>query len=378
MPNVNLIFEIHQPFRLRKHGINKDSKDLFERYFSNGFNKHVFNRVASKCYYPATEILLELVGDLKNTRKPFKLSFSITGLWLEQDETYYHSLSGIFDNGSEWIEQVKEHRSLIASLFKQKPKVISNTELIYNNSIAKIAEELGYKAIFTEGVDRILGWRSPNYIYKPPNSNIKVLLRNRRLTDDIGYRFSARWWSEWPLSAEKYSSWLSSSEGHVINLFMDYETFGEHHWEDSGIFWFLKALPYKINKYNNLKFSLPRETIRKYDPVGVFDVFEFNTISWADLEMDVSAWLGNEMQKLFHDEIKSLERDVKKTKDKDLIRIWRLLQCSDHLHNVCTKWWGDGDVHQYFSYFDTPYQGFAVLAEILLDLKERIKEKLYE
>jgi alpha-amylase len=400
MPDICLAFEVHQPFRLKKFGVDRSQNNLFDRYFATDFNKYVFDRVAQKCYYPATNILLDLVNNLKNERKPFKIAFSITGVWLEQaekwhpdlinlfkqfpkncvefiDETYYHSLSSLFPDRTEFIDELREHNKIIKSYFGQNPKVLTNTEMIYNNMIAKAASEAGYKAIFTEGVDRILGWRSPNYVYRPPKhvSDIKILLRNRRLTDDIGYRFSARWWSEWPLTAEKYSSWLASCEGQCINIFMDYETFGEHHWEDSGIFWFLKALPYQILKYDNLNFALPSEIIEKHEPVGEFDVFEFNTISWADLEMDVSAWLGNDMQRVLFEEIKTLEKPVKKTKNPELIRIWKLLQISDHLHNICTKWWGDGDVHQYFSYFDSPQQGFAALTDILFDFREKIAEK---
>ena len=402
MTDVSLIFEVHQPIRLNKHGIRRDQK-LPERYFSSEFNKEVFDKVAGKCYYPATEILLNLMDDMKHEKKPFKVAFSITGLWMEQcekwhpdlfsmfrsfpkghveflDETYYHSLTGLFDDPGQFKEDVKEHRDAIKSAFSYEPKTIVNTELIYNNVIARIAGEMGYKAIFTEGVDRILGWRSPNYVYTPPHyvSDIKVLLRNRRLTDDVGYRFSSREWNEWPLTAEKYSAWLSASPGQCINLFMDYETFGEHHWEGTGILWFLRALPYQINRYWNLHFSLPSDIAERYKPTGEYDVFEMNTISWADLEMDVSAWLGNDMQKRYFHELKNLLPLVRKTGDQELMRAWKLLQTSDHLHNICTKWWGDGDVHQYFSYFDHPQQGFSAIADVIFDFKEKVFHKLME
>jgi len=401
MTDVSMIFEVHQPIRLNKFGVRKDASNLFDRYFSSVFNKEVFDKVAGKCYYPAVEILLNLVDDMKHERKPFKVAFSITGLWLEQcerwhpglldmfksfprnrveflDETYYHSLTSMSDDAGQFIEDVKEHREAIKSFFSYEPKVLVNTELIYNNVIGRIAGELGYKAIFTEGVDRILGWRSPNYVYTPPHyvSDIRVLLRNRRLTDDVGYRFSSREWNEWPLTAEKYSAWLSASPGHCINLFMDFETFGEHHWEGTGILWFLRALPYQINKHWNLHFALPNEIAEKHQPIGEYDVFEMNTISWADLEMDVSAWLGNDMQRRYFDELKKILPMVKKTGDKELLRVWKLLQTSDHLHNICTKWWGDGDVHQYFSYFDHPQQGFSTIADVIFDFKERVFEKL--
>ncbi|MEM5812218.1 MAG: glycoside hydrolase family 57 protein [Candidatus Aenigmatarchaeota archaeon] len=403
MTDISLIFEVHQPIRLNKYGIRRDVNNLYERYFSSEFNKLIFDKVARHCYYPATEILLNLVDDLKRDKKPFKVSFSITGLWLEQaerwhpdlvemfrsfpknrveflDETYYHSLTGLFEDLGQFIEDVKEHRETIKSFFGYEPRVLTNTELIYNNNIARIARQMGYEAIFTEGVDRILQWRSPNYVYTPPShvSDIKILLRNRRLTDDVGYRFSSREWDEWPLTAEKYSSWLAASPGQCINLFMDYETFGEHHWEGTGILWFLRALPYQINKWENLIFSLPSEIVEKYKPVGEYDVFEFNTISWADMEMDVSAWLGNDMQRRFFEELKNLLPYVKKTGDSELLRAWKLMQTSDHLHNICTKWWGDGDVHRYFSYFDHPQQGFAAIADVIFDLKQKVFEKLME
>ena len=403
MTDVSLIFEVHQPIRLHKHGVDRNSRNLEGRYFSNYFNKFIFDKVARNCYYPATEILLNLVDDMKNERKPFKVAFSITGLWLEQcerlhpdlldmfasfprnrveflDETYYHSLTGLFEDKGQFVEDIKDHRDAIKSYFGYAPQVFTNTELIYNNAIARVAQEAGYKAVFTEGVDRILGWRSPNYVYRPPSyvSDIKLLLRNRRLTDDVGYRFSTREWAEWPLTAEKHSSWIAASPGQCVNLFMDYETFGEHHWEGTGIFWFLRAFPYQINRWANLNFSLPHEIIEKHPPMGEYDVFEMNTISWADLEMDVSAWLGNDMQKRYFEELKKILPLVKQAGDPDLMRVWKLLQTSDHLHNVCTKWWGDGDVHQYFSYFDHPQQGFSTIADIIFDFKERVYERLME
>ena len=253
--------------------------------------------------------------------------------------------------------------------------------MIYNNRIAKIVENLGFKAIYTEGAERILEWRSPNYVYvrkycfpddPPPNKRIRVLLRNYRLSDDIGYRFSARNWDQWPLTAEKYTAWLSATPGQVINIFMDYETFGEHQPEDSGIFWFLKALPYMILKDPNLEVLKPSEIIEKYQPIGEIDVFEFSTVSWADMERDVSAWLGNKMQQISFNEIKNLEKLVKQAKNPDLIRIWRLLQQSDHYYYICNKWWSDGDVHKYFSIFGTPEEAFANFMNIISDFKTRI------
>jgi alpha-amylase len=232
-------------------------------------------------------------------------------------ETYYHSLASLFESKDEFIEQVNQHSQIVKDLLGFKPSTFVNTEMIYNNLIAKTVEDLGFKAVFTEGIEKILGWRSPNFVYLRKNcfpnepsadKKIKVLLRNYRLSDDIGYRFSAKDWNEWPLTADKYAAWLNATPGHCINLFIDYETFGEHQWTESGIFWFLKALPHMVFKYGNLEFSTPSETVEKYQPVGDIDVFEFSTISWADMERDVSAWLGNKMQQICFEELKQIGR----------------------------------------------------------------------
>jgi len=287
----------------------------------------------------------------------------------------------LYDSEEEFIEQVEIHRQMLKDYFNIEPKVFVNTEMIYNNRIAKIVENLGFKAIFTEGAERILQWRNPNYVYvrkycypndSTPDKRIRVLLRNYRLSDDIGYRFSARNWDQWPLTAEKYAAWLSATPGQVINIFMDYETFGEHQPEESGIFWFLKALPYMVLKYDNLEFLKASEVVEKYQPIGEIDVFEFSTVSWADMERDVSAWLGNKMQQMVFEEVKNLEKIVKKSKNENLIKIWRLLQQSDHYYYVCNKWWADGDVHKYFSSFGTPEEAFANFMGILADFKTRL------
>lgn len=394
---VCLCFEVHQPVRVKKN-VEK-SIPLPSRYFDSELNKHLFDRIAHKCYYPATRILLEAMDQLKGEKRPFKVAFSITGTWVEQAsrwhpdlielfrqfprrnveflaETCYHSLASLFQDKGEYVEQIKEHMSLMKSLFRQKPKVLTNTEMVYNNVIGRIAAELGFEGIFTEGVPRILGWRSPNYLYRPPPQvtarDIKILLRNRRLTDDIGYRFSARTWDQWPLTADKWASWLVACQGQCLNVFLDYETFGEHHWEDSGIFCFLKALPHEVLKWENLHWALPTEVVRSNKPVGEFDVFEFNTISWADMEMDVSAWLGNGIQRLIFAKLEELGEPIKKLGDADLTKVWRYLQASDLLHHLCTKGWGDGTVHSYFSYFDNQLEGSAAVTEILMDLVQEI------
>ena len=411
MTSISFNFQVHQPFRLTTFQPNGhiSNGNIFHHYFNHGLNQYVFDRVASRCYLPANKIILETIDNLKHEKRKFKVAYSITGVFLELcemfnkdlldsfkqlaeskcvefiGETYYHSLSSLSEHKSEFVEQVNMHRQTIKDLLNISPRVFINTEMIFNNQIAKIVEELGYEAIFTEGIEKILGWRSPNYVYTrkfcfpgdpKPEKRLKVLLRNYRLSDDIGYRFSSKTWDQWPLTADKYASWLASTPGQCINLFMDYETFGEHQWSESGIFWFLKSIPYEILKYENLEFSTPSEIARKYEPVGEIDVFELSTVSWADIERDTSAWLGNRMQQVCFEELKNLEQMVKKLNDNELTRIWRMLQISDHLYYCCTKLWGDGDVHKYFSCFPTPQDGFVNFMSIISDFKARVATEL--
>lgn len=399
---VTLSFEVHQPHRLRVDGVEKDADKLYDRYFDDGMNEHFFKDVAENCYFPATERLLREAKRFEGRDREFKVNFSVSSSWIEQAKKYHpelidmfnqfpdstvdfigqahhHSLAGLFHDKREFRQQLSKHREIINDTFGVKPQVMTNTELIYHNEIGKIAAEEGFEGIFTEGVPRILGWRSPNHAYTQPdfvteNGN-KILLRNRKLTDDVGYRFSADWWSEYPLTAEKYAAWLSACQGDMLNLFMDYETFGEHHWEGTGILWFLDALPEKVLEHENLKFAKVREVARK-DPVGTFDAFEYNTVSWADQEMDASAWLGNPMQKLLFGKLQEIEEKVKSLDDPEVYDVWQKFLTSDHLHHIATKTYDDGSVHNYFSYFDHPHQGFAVITEHLMDFQEQVERRL--
>lgn len=396
MPSLCFYFQVHQPIRMRRFSIFEDNKgDPYHLYFNYKLNKDVFDKVAHKCYLPTNSIMLDLISKYDGK---FKISYSITGVFLDQckefnprvldsfeelaktrcvdflDETYYHSLCSLFKDKTEFKEQVALHNKEMRSLFKRNPVVFRNTEALFTNEIAKIAEEMGYKGIVTEGFERILGWRSPNYLYRVRGCNsIKAFLRNYRLSDDIAYRFSAHWWSEYPLTADKYAAWLSRCEGPLVNIFMDYETFGEHQWVETGIFEFLKHLPEEILKYEHLDFKTPSELV-SLEPVGEIDVP--TPLSWADMERDASAWLGNEMQRVCFRFLEGLEPMVREAKDEELMRIWRLLQNSDHLYYLCTKSWADGDVHKYFSPFDTPYDGFINFMNVLQDLKNRLRKKL--
>ncbi|MCJ7614597.1 DUF5752 family protein [Candidatus Bathyarchaeota archaeon] len=404
MTDVCLMFEVHQPFRLNRNfhsdllsKVKVTKKGLLDLYFDNGLNRYVFERAARKCYIPANKIILEQIDKSKSQGKTFKVTYGISGVFLEQcelwnpgliesfkqlaetgcveflEETYYHSLSSLYGaDRSEFVEQIKMHRQLMKDLFNYEPTFIENTELLYNNAIAKTMEELGYKGTVTEGIETTLVGRSPNYVYKAKGSNLRVLLRNYRLSDDIGFRFSSTDWNEHPLDATKYARWLAGTQGQVITLFIDYETFGEHHWPEGGIHEFLRFLPDEVNKWHHLNWRTPSEVVERHDPVGEVDVHEYSTVSWADIERDASAWIGNPMQNICYDSLKELEPLVKGIGDKELIRLWRYLQLSDHLYYLSIKGGGPGDVHNYFSSMGSPVEAFAVYSRILSDLEARI------
>lgn len=396
MTSICIYFQVHQPVRLRRLSLFEPTppENLFERYFDAKLNREIFNKVAEKCYLPTNRLLLELI---RKYGEKFKISYSLTGTFLEQaaqhrpevldsfrelaetgsvdflNETYYHSLSSLFEDKTEFLEQVRKHSEELKKRFGIDADVFRNTEALFSNEIARLAEEFGYKGIIAEGHERILGWRSPNYLYSVKGCRkLKALLRNYKLSDDVSYRFSAHWWSEFPLTADKYARWLAASPGQCINLFMDYETFGEHQWKETGIFEFLRALPEEVLKYGNLKFRTPNDAIREFEPVGEIDVPY--PLSWADLERDTSAWLGNAMQRECFSLLQSLEGPVRETRDEELLHIWRLLQNSDHLYYLCTKSWADGDVHKYFSPFPSPYDGFINFMNILQDFKKQVEK----
>ena len=396
MPSVCFYFEVHQPFRLNHFSVFKigNTRDFYSTYFDQRLNQKIFEKVATKCYLPTNNLILELIRKYDGK---FRVSYSLTGTFVEYcekyipelldsfkelfktgavdliEETYFHSLSGLYDDLAEFEEQVKMHRQMIRRIFNYKPKVFRNTEAIYDNRIAQKVADLGYKGIITEGAEKILGWRSPNFLYKPVNANLKVLLRNYKLSDDVGFRFSARNWPGFPLTADKYANWMSNSFGDVINLFMDYETFGEHQWVETGIFEFLKHLPDEVLKHDNLDFATVSEAVERYDAVG--DIDSPWAISWADEDRNVSTWLGNNMQIACFNELKDIGRKLKRKGDKDLLYIWRLLQTSDHLYYISTKGFEDGTVHAYFSPYDIPYDGFINYMNILQDLKEKAESR---
>lgn len=393
MASVCFYFQVHQPLRLRNYTFFDNS----DHYFDNYKNGEICKKVANKCYLPANRLLLELIRKYEGR---FKISYSITGTLLEQlhqfcpevistfdalaetgcveflAETYYHSLSFLYSH-EEFAEQVEHHCRTIESLFGQKPRVFRNTELIYNNELAQYIESMDrFDAIISEGADHILGYRSPNFIYQPYGcKKLKLLLKNYSLSDDIAFRFSNKDWTEWPLTAQKFANWINdvNGNGYVVNLFMDYETFGEHQWEDTGIFEFIRYLPEEILKHPDNDFKTPSELIKAYKPVGIVDVPHL--ISWADTERDISAWLGNAMQSSALHEIYRMEDKVKKTGNENLIADWRKLQTSDHFYYMCTKYFADGDVHKYFNPYDSPYNSYINYMNVLNNLRGRCEQK---
>jgi alpha-amylase len=358
-------------------------------YFNDHLNQKIFEKVANKCYLPTNNLILDLI---ESYDKKFRVSYSLTGTFIEYcqkhmpeiiqsfqdlvstgavdliEETYFHSLSGLYEDLSEFEEQVSMHRHMVKDLFNVTPKVFRNTEAIFDNRIAKKVADMGYKGIITEGTKKILQWRSSNYLYKPVNSDISVLLRNYSLSDDIGFRFSAKGWVGFPLTADKYASWMAQNQGDIINLFMDYETFGEHHWEDTGIFNFLRHLPENVLNHDHMDFVTVSEAVDRYKPVGTIDVPW--AISWADEDRDVSTWLGNNMQQVCFNELQALGKQIKKLKNPEKLDAWRKLQTSDHLYYISTKGFEDGAVHSYFSHYDNPYDGFINYMNILQDFKQ--------
>jgi alpha-amylase len=389
MASVCFYFQVHQPYRLRPFTIFDTGSDYFDDYK----NEQVLRKVARKCYLPSNNLLLELIDKYQGR---FRIAYSITGTLLEQlqtyapevlasfqqlaatgcveflAETYYHSLSSLF-SPDEFISQVRMHISTIRELFNQTPRVFRNTELIYSNDLPAIVEQIGgFQAILAEGADHVLGYRSPNYIYRPPNcENLKLLLKNYRLSDDIAFRFSNRGWNQWPLRAETFAKWVNAvnGNGYLVNLFMDYETFGEHQWDDTGIFHFLKRLPEEIFKHPDSDFKTPGEAAAAYDASGVIDVPYFT--SWADIERDLSAWRGNPMQENALQELYRLEKQILQTNDRNLISDWRKLQTSDHFYYMCTKYFADGDVHKYFNPYESPYDSYINFMNVLDNMNSR-------
>ncbi len=397
MRNICFCFQVHQPFRLRRYRFFDIGNDHY--YYDDYTNESVMRKVVAKSYLPTNEMLLRLINKHKGK---FKVSFSISGIALDQfrlyapevldsfkqlaatgqveflAESWSHSLVALKD-ADEFKRQVTMHAQAIEELFGKKPTVLRNTELIYSDSLGEMVASMGFKAMLTEGAKHILGWKSPNFLYcNAINPRLKVLLRNYVLSDDIAFRFSNKDWSQWPLTADKYVDWLNQIDGkdEVVNLFMDYETFGEHQWRETGIFDFMEALPGAVLKKSNFHFSTPSEIADKLQPVSAIHVP--NPISWADEERDLTAWLGNEMQQEAFNKLYALLPKVSKCTDHKILKDWMFLQTSDHLYYMCTKYFSDGAVHTYFNPYETPYEAFINYMNVLSDFSIRLHASVPE
>ena len=389
MPSVCLYFQVHQPVRLRRYSVFDTGAD----YFDEEQNSRICRKVASRCYIPANELLLELI---KKYEGKFRVAFSITGCAIEQflsyspeviegfkrlmatgqvellSESYYHSLA-FLHSWDEYQEQVETHRDTMRSLFGQTPKVFRGTELTYSNELGNFAEKIGCVAALAEGADHVLKDRSPSVLYRAQDANIKLLLKNYRLSDDIAFRFSNRQWEQWPLTADKFARWINqiNGVGDVCNLFIDYETIGEHQWAETGIFDFVRHLPGYILANAENDFLTPSQVASRYEARDTLDVPV--PMSWADTERDLSAWSGNAMQVYAMRELFKIEQLVKATGDAPLLRDWRQLTTSDHFYYMSTKYFADGEVHKYFSPYESPYDSYINYMNVLDNLGARAK-----
>jgi alpha-amylase len=390
MASVCFYFQVHQPFRLRRYSVFDSDSNYFDEYK----NAEICRKVANRCYLPTNRLMLDLI---RQYGKDFSISYSITGVALEQfqrwmpevvdsfralvdtgqvellAETYYHSLAFLYSR-DEFRAQVQAHSAKMQETFGVRPQVFRNTELIYNNDLAHFIQGLGFIGVTAEGADHVLGYRSPNFLYRPIGADrIALLLKNYRLSDDIAFRFSDRGWTEWPLKAERFAEWVDqiNGNGYVCNLFMDYETFGEHQWADSGIFDFMYHLPGNVLAKPDNNFMTLSRAVQTYTPVAELDIPHM--VSWADMERDLSAWLGNAMQSNALHELYRLEEPVKASGDPILLHDWRRLQTSDHFYYMCTKWFADGDVHKYFNPYESPYDSYINFMNVLDNVRGRLK-----
>jgi alpha-amylase len=388
---ICLYFEVHQPFRLKRYRFFDLGLDHY--YYDDFSNESILRKVAEKCYLPANNIIFDLITKYKGK---FKITFSLSGIVIDQfrlyapevlesfrkladtgmveflAETDSHSLVSL-KNKNEFIRQVDDHKAKIKEFFGVEPTSFRNTELIYSDQIGSWVADMGFKSILTEGAKHVLGWKSPNYVYcNSLNPRLKVLLRNFVLSDDIAFRFSNRNWNEWPLTTDKYTSWLNklAPKSELVNIFIDYETFGEHNWKETGIFDFLSHLPGAILKKTPFRFVTPSEVADTMQPVSAISVP--SAISWADEERDITAWLGNELQTAAFDKLYELADKVNNCKYDLLKKDWAYLQSSDHFYYMCTKFFSDGAVHAYFNPYETPYDAFMNYMNVLSDFEIRI------
>jgi alpha-amylase len=397
MRTICLYFQIHQPFRLKRYRFFNIGNDHY--YYDDYLNESIISRVAERSFLQANKVISQII---KEFGTQFKVAFSISGTALDQlelyapevivsfqklaktnsveflAETYSHSLVAL-KNKEEFFRQVNEHKEKIKKLFGQEPRVFRNTELVYSDKIGADVAEMGFAAMLTEGAKHILGWKSPNYMYcNALNPRLKVLLRNFRISDDIAFRFSNKGWSEYPLTADKFAAWLKKldKKEETVNLFIDYETFGEHQWMESGIFEFLKALPRAIYKNTNFNFSTPSEIVNQLLPISTISVPY--PISWADEERDLTAWLGNELQVDAFNRLYAITDKVSKCQDEKIQKDWKYLQSSDHFYYMSTKFFTTGATQAYFNPYETPYDAYINYMNVLSDFTIRVNSMVPE
>jgi alpha-amylase len=390
MKSICFYFQIHQPFRYRRYRFFDIGNDHY--YYDDFSNESILRKVADRCYLPANKLMLDLIARYEGK---FKIAYSFSGLALEQfalyapeviesfqalaktgqveflSETYAHSLASL-KNIDLFRKQVEAHDQLIEQYFGQKPTVFRNTELIYSDEIGEVIADMGFKAMLTEGARHILGWKSPNFLYvNAINPRLKVLMRNYKLSDDIAFRFGNRDWSEYPLTAHKFVGWLNSlGNDDFCNLFIDYESFGEHLPAETGILDFMKHLPDAVFKHSSMTFATPSEVAAQFQPVSVISVPQ--AISWADEERDLSAWLGNALQDEAFHKLYGIADRMSKVTDHALLKDWNYLQASDHFYYMCTKFFSDGEVHKYFNPYESPYEAFINYMNVLSDFELRL------
>jgi alpha-amylase len=389
MVSLCFYFQVHQPFRLNHYRVKQIGSHT--PYFDDTKNRQIFNKVATKCYWPAGRLFASL---LRRFPQEFSISFSFSGTFLEQCELYdpallelyqdilalpnaevicetsHHSLAALADS-EEFFDQVEKQRENLFRLFGAKPTVFRNTELIYSDAIGELVHKLGFDGCLLEGWETYLpeGWNAHHLFHHPRHPDLKLLPKSYQLSDDIAFRFSNREWNSWPLTASKYHSWLErllDGKHEFVGLFMDYETFGEHQWADTGIFTFLETWVESMAKDPRFHFVMPSQAIQRFSPRSPMTVGK--PMSWADTERDISAWLGNSIQEDSFAKSYALKKDVLATKSDALLEEWRKLLTSDHLYYMCIKWSQDGDVHKYFSPFESPYDAYLDYANIIEDL----------
>jgi alpha-amylase len=397
---ITFYFQVHQPYRLQRlAGLGADAEAV---YFDDGLNRMILERVVERCYVPMNQLLLEAIEENEGR---FRVAFALTGTVLDQleawsseglesfqrlaetgcvefvCETAYHSLAALGEP-TEFRDQVVAHRSRLTELFGTEPVTFRNTELIFDDRVAHEIEELGFEVLLGEGADHLLAGRSPRRVYRPGGcSRLKLLLRDYLFSDDIAFRFSNREWPQYPLMADTFAEWLheAESEDAFIGLYMDYETFGEHQSTETGIFEFMRHLPKHLLADPRVSFATPAEVARSQEPVE--ELFVPEPISWADAERDVTAWLGNPMQQTAHEALYALAGDVRRAAQRghgELMVAWRRLTTSDHVYYMSTKHQSDGDVHEYFTPYDSPHDSFMVFMDVLDDLGRRVRAVLDE